>query len=119
MTIEKINEIRNKVYEITCSMFPLGDFFNDIETVESNRYNKEQAYLDMEKIADVVIKLETENERLKKAIKIIKKVYLNNVYLSKVENINDDFVLMFNNYMDVVRVSKEEYALLQEVLGDE
>lgn len=62
----------NRVANISNSMFPLVDFFNDIEQIEDKDYNKEQAYKDIEKICDVVEQLLVDSKR-KEKLEIIEK----------------------------------------------
>lgn len=58
-------ELRDKIYSMSNSFLPLDMFFNDIEDIKDSNYNKEQAYKDLEIIADFILDLQQEDERNK------------------------------------------------------
>lgn len=65
-------ELEQKIYSMSNSFLPLDMFYNDIRDNKAENYNKEQAYKDLEIIADFILDLQSQldqaNERLKGAI---------------------------------------------------
>lgn len=58
-------ELQDKIYSISNSFMPLDVFFNDIRDNPVENYNKEQAYKDIEKIADFIIDLQSQLDQQK------------------------------------------------------
>lgn len=57
MTKKEIEKLRNRVYAISHSKFPLDMFFNDIELNKDTNYSKEMAYEDLKLITDEIYRL--------------------------------------------------------------
>lgn len=54
----ELNKIKEKVYNISSSLFPLDVFFNDIFKNNNPQFDKDAALHDIELIADYVIELQ-------------------------------------------------------------
>lgn len=63
---KELETLRQRIYNISNSYFPLDSFFNDICNIKDNDYDKEQAYKDIEKICSLFEKLLKEQERKEK-----------------------------------------------------
>lgn len=64
MTSKEIEELREKVYEMSNGMLPLNTFFNDIRDNPNENYDKELAYEDLSIIVDYIIKTRNRLEEL-------------------------------------------------------
>lgn len=60
--------VRDLVYDISFSGFPLDVFFNDIMHIEDERFNKDYALKDMLTICNFVQDLIDENKILRKRL---------------------------------------------------
>ena len=61
-------ELQDKIYSMSNSFLPLDVFFNDIRDNTADNYNKEQAYKDIEIIADFIIDLQSQLDQQKARI---------------------------------------------------
>ena len=57
MINKEIQELKERIYDISYSGFPLDSFFNDIERNDNPRFNKDLAYKDLKLIVDEIYKL--------------------------------------------------------------
>lgn len=58
-------ELEEKIYSMSNSFLPLDVFYNDIRDNPIENYNKEQAYKDIEIIADFIIDLQQQLDQQK------------------------------------------------------
>lgn len=58
-------ELEEKIYSMSNSFLPLDVFYNDIRDNPVENYNKEQAYKDIEIIADFIIDLQQQLDHQK------------------------------------------------------
>lgn len=58
-------ELQDKIYSMSNSFLPLDVFYNDIRDNPVENYNKEQAYKDIEIIADFIIDLQSQLDQQK------------------------------------------------------
>lgn len=114
----------NRVADISNSMFPLVDFFNDIEQIKDEDYNKEKAYEDIEKICDIVEQLLEDSkrkEKLEKVWEIAAKKGVDLLLLIDCPNVaqyNKAMEYRSNIYIYLTRALTEtEFNLLKEMLG--
>ena len=117
---ETLEKLRNKISEHSNSMFPLIDFFNDIELNSNERFDKERAYEDIEKVIDVFIyykdkckHLEEENTELKQVVDILKETKVVVSHLLETKSF-EEYNFPFKNFSTSF-LTKEEYELLKEV----
>lgn len=111
----------NRVADISNSMFPLVDFFNDIEQIKDKDYNKEQAYKDIEKICDVVEQLLDDSRRkvkLEKYVyeKILKRLKRQYKYPEKIiEEIrfHDTYEEYAIEYVDDIKKDKKDIPITE------
>ena len=102
--LEKINEVWHKN--------------EPMESVDINGNHLQEVY-------DFIHRLCEENEKLKNAIDILKKVLDLRVYSYDVPNPNDRFVISVDGLLEDAwggsseRISGEQYELLKEVLGND
>lgn len=66
-------ELQDKIYSMSNSFLPLDVFFNDIRDNTADNYNKEQAYKDIEIIADFIIDLQSQLDQQKAMWKKLEK----------------------------------------------
>ena len=57
MTDKEIQELKERIYNISYSGFLLDSFFNDIEKIDNQRFNKDLAYKALKLIVDEIYKL--------------------------------------------------------------
>lgn len=116
MTSKEIEELREKVYEMSNSMLPLNMFFNDIRDNPNENYDKELAYNDLMLIVDYIIYMRNKLEKLEKANDILK----DKILIYQFDNVVDNsiFYTLETNYPNKT-ISKEECELLREVLRNE
>lgn len=74
MTNKEIQELKERIYNISYSGFPLDSFFNDIEKNDNPRFNKDLAYKDLKLIVDEIYKLKDKAKKYDE----INRVYLKN-----------------------------------------
>lgn len=82
-------ELQDKIYSMSNSFLPLDVFFNDIRDNTADNYNKEQAYKDIEIIADFIIDLQSQLDQQKAMWQKLKEW----VSFTQPKNINDEFIL--------------------------
>ena len=113
MTSKEIEELREKVYEMSNGMLPLNTFFNDIRDNKSPTFNKELAYEDLSIIVDYIIYMQNKLEKLEKVNDVLK----DKILIYQFNNVVDDsiFYTLETNYTNKT-ISKEECELLREVL---
>lgn len=58
-------ELQEKIYSMSNSFLPLDVFYNDIRDNNAENYDKEQAYKDIEIIADFIIDLQQQLDQQK------------------------------------------------------
>ena len=63
MTNKEIQELKERIYNISYSGFPLDSFFNDIEQNDNPRFNKDLAYKDIKLIVDEIYKLKVKAKK--------------------------------------------------------
>lgn len=115
----ELEALRQRIYNISNSYFPLDSFFNDICNIEDKDYDKEQAYKDIEKICSLFEKLLKDQERkekLEKALNIFKYKIVN-PYLVKfyktVEAYNANRTKTCYMYDEL---TETEFNLLKEIM---
>lgn len=101
MTSKEIEELQERVYKISCGMFPLDMFFNDIRDNPNPDFDKDFAYRDLERIVDRV-------EKLEKAIVMLKEIGC----ITIAQEIGGFFLYICG---ERIRLIPEEYELLKEV----
>lgn len=69
----EVEELKQKVYEISNCEFPLDSFLNDVLRNTNPRFNKEMALRDIEKICDTFNEFRKENEELKERMQVYEK----------------------------------------------
>lgn len=135
MNSKEIEELREKVYEMSNSMLPLNTFFNDIRDNPNENYDKELAYNDLSIIVDYIIYIRNRLEKLEEELKNANKFIFNAgqqqaksdsiIELVKLLNISvleekEDDELCYQIYCNGNKayITKEEYELLKEVFED-
>lgn len=98
--MEKIKDLQEKIYSMSCSYLPLDVFFNDIDIINVDNYNKEEAYKDIEKIANFILDLQQQLEEKDKEIA--------NLQVLIIENKNDI------KEMREFKIGDNEYDLTDE-----
>lgn len=72
--------LEEKIYSMSNSFLPLDMFYNDIRDNPVENYNKEQAYKDIEKIADFIIDLQSQLDQQKAMWQKLKEFVVNRIY---------------------------------------
>ena len=77
-------ELEKKIYSMSNSFLPLDVFYNDIRDNPVENYNKEQAYKDLEIIANFIIDLQSQLDQQKAMWNELKEwlVRVNQVYMN-------------------------------------
>lgn len=83
--------------------------------VKADKYDSAQRIVLSTKGIDVMMKLQTENEKLTKAIEIILKYEIN---LLKIKQFSYEGYVGYCNYVNLLIPTQQEYDLLKEVLGE-
>ena len=134
-------ELREKIFDISNSEFPLIDFFNDISLNDNEYFDTERAYKDIEKIFNVFVyyknkckQLEKENQGVKddntrlwhslecannEISKFKTAINILNKFNFKVETTNCNrtgYEMYTDSLLEYEPLTKEEYDLLKEVL---
>lgn len=131
-------ELREKISEISCSEFPLIDFFNDIALNDNEYFDAERAYEDIEKIYDVFMFYINKCDKLEKKYQKLEETFRKRAelcsefaeYISQDEKVFDFLIDKFNLELKGNRLyflynnqyfelDKEEEKLMKEELGYE
>lgn len=117
MTSKEIEELRNKLLFISNSEFPLIDFFNDIAMNTNEKFNKDRAYEDLKKIADLFIYYHNKTIKLEKVVEILKTKNISISDIKTSKNVTDYNSRIILNYSKN-KLTREEWNLLKEVFND-
>lgn len=77
MTSKEIEELQEKVYDMSSSRLPLDRFFNDIRDNPNENYDKEYAYKDLALIVNYINEIDCLVEKLGIAVEYINEVFGN------------------------------------------
>ena len=99
-------DLQEKIYNMSNSFLPLDMFYNDIRNCDDKTYNKEQAFEDLEKIADFITDLQQENAVLKKALEMAC-YYMEYEYPKK----NDDIYYRKAQELEMIFIEKAKESI--------
>lgn len=93
----KFKNLQNKIYSMSNSFLPLDMFYNDIRDNPLDNYNKEQAYKDIEKIANFIIDLQGQlakkDQRIaeleKGLVELKEEIYQKQLAVQELEKVKD------------------------------
>lgn len=94
-------ELQDKIYSMSNSFLPLDVFFNDIRDNPVENYNKEQAYKDIEIIADFIIDLQSQLDQQKAMWNELKE------WVKKAFLRNENNPMSRNDYENVLTIIKD------------
>ena len=108
-------ELEKKIYSMSNSFLPLDVFYNDIRDNPVENYNKEQAYKDIEIIADFIIDLQSQLDHQKAMWNELKEILKRQIDIDSKEYLESGFAV-FKNYVAV-----ENFILqkMQELEGED
>lgn len=94
-------ELEKKIYSMSNSFLPLDVFYNDIRDNPVENYDKEQAYKDIEIIADFIIDLQSQLDQQKAMWQDLKE------WLEKAILRNKDNIISKNDYENVLVIMQD------------
>lgn len=101
-------ELRDKIYSMSNSFLPLDMFFNDIEDIKDANYNKEQAYKDLEIVADFILDLQQQIEEITDDTNVWYLLYCEQNAEKSSNEINSDFNKRKEKYVvEMKEIQKE------------
>ena len=112
-------ELEKKIYSMSNSFLPLDVFYNDIRDNPVENYNKEQAYKDIEIIADFIIDLQSQLDQQKAIWKKLKewldKEHKNQEPTDYEKMIYDEDYFIKSDFQIMIKRVKEK---MQELEGE-